>query len=114
MSKCANLWAVGFDDTERATQFQDEITRLGWEKHFLKLLDVALAVRYPDGSLTLNGEPFPIVTNIVGHTAATFLAGLMLAAPPLTSAAVSAVLGEFGAARSRPGSATTSSGMWRV
>ena len=97
MSKCANLWAVGFDDTKRATQFRDEITRLGWEKHYLNLLDVALAVRYPDGSLTLNGEPFPVVPNIVGCTAACFLAGLALAAPPLSGEAVSALLGEFGA-----------------
>ena len=33
MSKCGNLWAVGFDDTGRAAQVRDEITKLGWEKH---------------------------------------------------------------------------------
>ena len=48
----------------RAAKLRDEIARLGWEKHYLNLLDVAVAVRYPDGSLTLNGEPFPIVTKI--------------------------------------------------
>jgi uncharacterized membrane protein len=97
MSKCGNLWAIGFDDTERAAQFRGEITRLGWEKHYLNLLDVALAVRYPDGSLTLNGEPLPCVTNIRGHTVASFLAGLALGAPPLSGMAVGYVLGEFGA-----------------
>ena len=78
MTKCGNLWAIGFDDPVRAARFQDEITGLGWEKHYLNLLDVALAVRYPDGSLTLNGEPFPIVPNIFGSTPASFLAGLAL------------------------------------
>ncbi len=33
MSKCGNLWAIGFDDTDRAAQVRDEITRLAWEKH---------------------------------------------------------------------------------
>ena len=60
----------------RAAQFRDEITRLGWEKHDLILLDVAVAVRSPDGSFTLDGEPFPVVTNILGCTAARFLASL--------------------------------------
>ena len=55
-------------------------TRLGWEKHDLILLDVAVAVRYPDGSFTLNGERFPVVTNIVGYTTACLLAGLVLGA----------------------------------
>ena len=97
MSRCGNLWAVGFDDTGKAARLRDELTRLGWEKHYLNLLDVALAVRYPDGSLTLNGEPFPIVTNVVGNTIASFLAALALGAPPLCGEAVSYVLGEFGA-----------------
>jgi uncharacterized membrane protein len=96
MSKCGHLWAIGFDDTGRAAQVRDEIISLGWVMHDLILLDVAVAVRYPDGSFTLNGEPFPVVTNIVGCTAACFLAGLTLGAPPLTGAAVGALLGEFG------------------
>ena len=28
MSKAGNLWAVGFDEAERAAQFRDEITKL--------------------------------------------------------------------------------------
>ncbi len=97
MTRCANLWAVGFDDAERAAKLRDEIAWLGWEKHYLNLLDVAVAVRYPDGSLTLNGEPFPIVTNVVGRPLASFLAGLALGAPPMTGEAVGAMLSEFGA-----------------
>ena len=28
----SHLWAVGYDDTQRADQVKDEITRLGWAK----------------------------------------------------------------------------------
>jgi hypothetical protein len=83
MSKCENLWAIGFDDTGRAAQLRDEIIWLGWEKHYLNLLDVALAVRYPDGSFTPNDEPFSVVTNIPGHTVASLLAAQALGAPPM-------------------------------
>src|SRR5262245_41971644 len=97
MTACANLWAVGFDDTGRAAQVRDEITRLAWEKHQLLLLDVAVAVRYGDGCFTLNGEPFPAVTKIHGGTVAHFLAGLALRAPPLCDAAVGAMFATLGA-----------------
>ena len=43
MTRCANLWAVGFDDPERAGRRRDEIAWLGWDKHRLNLLDVAVA-----------------------------------------------------------------------
>ena len=97
MTRCANLWAVGFNDPERAARLRDEIAWLGWDKHYLNLLDVAVAVRYPDGSLTLNGEPLPMVTNVGGHPLASILAALALGVPPMSGEAVSAVLGEFGA-----------------
>jgi uncharacterized membrane protein len=74
----------------RAAQVREEIARLG-ERHFLILLDTALAVRYPDGSVTLDGEPFVAVTRPRGHTLASFLAGLALSAPPLTGEAVGAL-----------------------
>jgi uncharacterized membrane protein len=96
MTRCARLWAVGFDDRERSARFRDEIALLGWDKHYLNLLDVAVAVRYPDGCLTLNGEPFPMVTNVAGHPLASILAALALGVPPMSGEAVSAVLGEFG------------------
>jgi uncharacterized membrane protein len=96
MSRCGNLWAVGFDDTGRAAKVRDEITRLAWEKHDLNLLDVAVAVRYPDGSLTLNGEPYPVVIKIHGGTVAHFLASLALGAPPLTGAAAGTLLASIG------------------
>ena len=98
MSQRGNLWAVGFDDTERAAQVREEITRLAWEKHQLVLLDVAVAVRYADGFLTLNGEPFQVVTNVPSGSTARFLASLALGAPPLTGAAVGLMLDRIGTA----------------
>jgi uncharacterized membrane protein len=96
MTRCAHLWAIGFEDTARAAQFQDVITRLGWEQHQLILRDVAVAVRYPDGSFTLNGEPFPVVIKTQGGTFAHFLAHLALGAPPLTGAAAGTLLASLG------------------
>jgi len=90
MTKGGHLWAIGFDDMGRAAQFRDEIARLG-ERHCLILRETAIAVRYPDGCVTLNGEPFVAALNLRGHTFASFLAGLALGAPPLTAAAVGAL-----------------------
>jgi uncharacterized membrane protein len=90
-----HLWAIGYPDMERAGQVKDEVTRLGWDEHYLNLSDVAVVVRHPDGSFTLDREPFPAVTNILGSTAVGFMAGLVLAAP-LTGAAVGALLGGAG------------------
>jgi uncharacterized membrane protein len=91
MTKIGHLWAVGYDDMGRAEQVRAEITRLG-ERHCLILLDTAVMVRYPDGCITLDGEPFVAATNVRGHGFAGFLAGLALGAPPLTCAAVGALL----------------------
>jgi uncharacterized membrane protein len=96
MTTDAHLWAVGYDDMGRAGQVKDEITRLGWGEgrggKYLLLDDVAVAVRHPDGSFTVNREPFPVVGNILACTTAGFLAGLALAAP-LTGATVGALVG---------------------
>jgi hypothetical protein len=47
----------------KADQVKDEITWLGWGEglggKYLFLEDVAVAVRHPDGSFTINREPFP-------------------------------------------------------
>jgi uncharacterized membrane protein len=99
MTKAAHLWAIGYDDMARAEQVRDEIARLGWEggrvATYLVLLDLAVVVRHPDGSFTLNRTPFPGVTNILACTSAGLLAGLVLAAP-LTGATVGALLGSAG------------------
>ncbi len=49
----AHLWAIGFDEAARADHLRTEFARLASEKHALKLIDVALAVRYPDGPLVV-------------------------------------------------------------
>ena len=90
-----NLWAIGYDDMERAGQVKEEITRLGWDEHYLILSDVAVVVRRPDGSFTVDREPFPAVRNILGCTAVGFIAGLVVAAP-LIGAAVGALVGGAG------------------
>jgi len=97
MTKSEHLWAIGYDDMGRAEQVRDEIIRLGWDTHYMILLDIAVVVRHPDGSFTCNREPVPAVANILGCTAVGFLAGLVLLAP-LTGAAVGALLGGAGTA----------------
>ncbi len=32
MTKSGSLWAIGYDDTERANQVRDDIVNLGWDK----------------------------------------------------------------------------------
>jgi uncharacterized membrane protein len=97
MSGRGHLWAVGYDDMARAEQIRGTIIGLG-EQRCLVLLDTAVVVRYPDGSVTLDGEPFVAATNFSGRTFASFLAGLALGAPPLTGAAVGALVRRTGGA----------------
>ena len=99
MAKNGHLWAIGFDDIGRAAQVRDEIAKLG-DKHCLILVDTAVVVRYHDGCVTLDGEQLVVVPKIRGRTLASLLAGLVLAAPPLTGAAVGAVMSGTGSAAS--------------
>src|SRR5262245_66255029 len=101
MSTAAHLWAIGYDDVERAEQVREEITELGWgtgkAAKYLLLEDIAVVARHPDGSFTFNREPFPRLANILALTGAGFLAGLVVASP-LTGAAVGAAVGSAGTA----------------
>jgi uncharacterized membrane protein len=99
MTKSWHLWAVGYDNMDRADQVRKEIIELGWHQHYLILGDVAVAVRHPDGSVTIDREPFPAVSNVLCSTAVGFLAGLAVAAP-LTGATIGAMLGTGGSALS--------------
>ena len=92
MTKSGNLWAIGYDDMGRANQVRDEIISLGWHKHYLILDDVAVVVRHPDGSFTLNREAFPAASNVLGCSVVGFLAGLVLGAP-LSGATIGAMDG---------------------
>jgi uncharacterized membrane protein len=97
------LWAVGFDGIDGAARVRDVITSLSYEKRQLVLLDVAVAVRYRDGSFTLNGDPFPCVTKLHEGPLARFLACLDLGAPPLTGAAVGAMYARLGSTAAEAG-----------
>jgi len=56
-----------------------------------------VVVRHPDGSFTLNREPFPAASNVLGCSVVGFLAGLVLGAP-LTGATIGAMVGGAGTA----------------
>jgi len=94
---CGHLWAIGYDDMERADRVRSEVMGIGWDEPYLLLEDVAVVVRHPDGSFTVDRKPFPAVPNILSWTAVGLVAGLVLAAP-LVGAAVGAVLGGAGTA----------------
>jgi uncharacterized membrane protein len=96
-SGCNHLWAIGYDDMERADEVRHEITGLGWDRPYLLLEDIAVVVRHPDGSFAVDRDPFPTVPNVLSWSAVGFIAGLVLAAP-LVGAAAGAVLGGAGAA----------------
>jgi uncharacterized membrane protein len=101
MTTASHLWAIGYDDIERADQVREVIARLGWETgevgKYLILLDIAVVVRHPDGSFHFDRKPIAAATNILGCTVAGFLAGLVLAAP-LTGATIGALVGAAGTA----------------
>jgi uncharacterized membrane protein len=100
MSATAHLWAIGFDSVERANRLRDLVNKLS-ESRCLFLLKLAVAERYGDGTMTLDGEPFVAVNHSRGL--ASFLAGLALGAPPLTASAVSALPTAIGASVSEAG-----------
>jgi uncharacterized membrane protein len=95
MTKSGNLWAVGYDDIDRANQVREEIVRLGSDQQYLILDDIAVVVRHPDGSFTLNREKFQAAANIVGSSVVGFLAGLVVGAP-ITGATIGAMVGGAG------------------
>ena len=95
MAKSGHLWAIGYDDVGRANQVRDEIISLGWHKHYLILDDVAVVVRHPDGSFTLNREKFPAAANILGCSVVGLLAGLVVGVP-ITGATIGAMVGGTG------------------
>src|SRR5262245_6279824 len=95
MTKTGHLWAVGYDDVERANHVRDEIAKLGWGANHLILDDVAVVIRHLDGSFTLEREPFPAVSNVAGCSAVGFLAGFVLGVP-MVGATIGAIVGSAG------------------
>src|SRR5215831_5349891 len=99
MTTSAHLWAIGYDNIAQAGTVRDKIVSLGWNKHYLILQDIAVVVRRPDGTFTLDREAFPTASNIAGCTLVGLLAGLVLGVP-LAGAAVGAIVGGVGTAMS--------------
>jgi len=97
MATSSHLWAVGFDDMKQAGKVRDEIVRLGRAQNYLLLDDVAVAVRHPDGSFTLERERLDAASNVLGLSAVGFVAGLVLGVP-LVGAAVGAAVAGAGTA----------------
>src|SRR5215467_3998142 len=97
MTKPGHLWAIGYDDVERANQVREEVVRLGWSAQYLLLEDVAVVVRRSDGTFTLDRQPFPATPNLLGATAVGFLAGLVLGLP-WAGMAIGALVGGAGTA----------------
>jgi uncharacterized membrane protein len=99
MRTSGHLWAIAYEEIDKAGQVRDEIASLAWGAgqggKYLILLDAAVVVRHPDGSFTLNREPFPGIGNILNSSAVGFLAGLAVAAP-LTGATIGAFVGGAG------------------
>jgi uncharacterized membrane protein len=97
MTISGHLWAIGYDNVERASEVRDEVTKLGWGKSYLILEDVAVVVRHPDGTFALDRDRFPAASNVLGCTVVGVLAGLVLGAP-LVGATVGAMVGGAGTA----------------
>lgn len=88
MNSSAHLWAVDYDDANRARQAQEAITSLGGPERSIKLLEIAVLACLPDRSFLFNGKPFLTGNQIVRHGALGLLAGFALAVPLLTEDAV--------------------------
>jgi len=85
----AHLWAVGYDDVDRADQVRKVIVSLADPRHELQLLDIAILVRTREGSLQINGRPLPTGNRAARYGTLAFLAGFALAVPLVTDEAVS-------------------------
>jgi uncharacterized membrane protein len=92
MKTTGRMWAIGYDDVGRAAQVREEIIGLGWDRPYLILEDIAVVIRHPDGTFTLDRETIPAVAHVMGLTLVGLLAGLVTAMP-LTGAALGAVVG---------------------
>ena len=91
MTKRGRLWAIGYEQVDRAAQMRDEIIKLGAQRCVV-VLDTAVAVCYADGNVTLEGERFLGDINSRRHTFASFISAIALGVPPLTEAGVGALV----------------------
>ncbi len=99
-SSQAHLWAVGYDDMDRASQVREEINDLAGPQQYLFLLDVLVIVRNTDGTYKVDHERGHAIDAIVRSSILGGLIGVILAVPPLSAAAVAAMFGSATAAAS--------------
>ena len=92
MASAAHLWAIGYDDIDRAGQVRDVIVSLAGPQQDLRLLDIAILARSSDGTLTFNGKAFSGRRHMVGNGTLGFLAGFALAVPVLSDRAVARLM----------------------
>jgi uncharacterized membrane protein len=88
MTTSAHLWAVGYDNADRAAQAQRVVTSLGGPERALQLLEIAALTRLPEGLFLLDGKPFLTGNQVLRLGALGLLAGFALAVPLLSDEAV--------------------------
>jgi uncharacterized membrane protein len=96
MKSAGNLWAIAYDDPDRAAQVRAELQELE-ERQFLLVEDMAVVVKDRDGSFRVGRERFPLLGNIAGCSLVGFLAGLVVLAP-FAGATIGALVGSAGSA----------------
>jgi uncharacterized membrane protein len=88
-----NLWAIGYDAAGRADQVWHELEKLE-AQGLLRIKDLAVAVRKPDGAFEVRHEVRASADAIASGGVVGFLVGLMLLEPLLGPAgALVALLG---------------------
>jgi uncharacterized membrane protein len=92
MTTIRHLWAIGFDDIGRADEVRDRISDLARDRHDLTLKDVAVVVRHPNGSFTIDREPLAALKYFLDCAAIGFITGVVVASP-LTGATAGAMVG---------------------
>lgn len=98
--RSGHVWAITYDDMDGAERAKQVLLGLGWDQHYVNLVDVIVVVRRPDGTFVVENEPFPTTANLLGCTTLGFIAGAVLAAP-LVGAAVGAFVGAASSALAR-------------
>jgi uncharacterized membrane protein len=88
MSNSAHLWAVGYDDADRATRTQEVLTSLNGPERPLQLLEIAVLTRLPEGSFLLNGKPFEAGDHGLHRGILAILTSFALAVPLMSDEAV--------------------------
>jgi uncharacterized membrane protein len=86
-----SLWAIGYDAVGRADKVWHELAKLEAEG-LLRIKDLAVAARKPDGAFEVRHEVRASADAIAGGGVVGFLVGLMLLEPLLGPAGVLAAL----------------------